>query len=287
MQKKISELQNAELKFRALLNKRDEINEQATILRSERDTLNDQKAQYQDQLRDARDRRNELVRKMKVHKAKRDDFQAKAKELIEFKKKLRGRQVGSLKDEIRALEAEARAMDVRQQTVPLSIPKERELIDQMKKKLAEVERLKKVFVEQDKIHREIKDLDASIDALFRQADKEHEQVVKLAEEQHKAHEEATAAAKEIATLTATADKKHQGFLKLREGADAAHQKAMDMREKIIEIKGAKRAERVEERRMVKEINLAAKQALDDRGKRDKVAQDALEILLKKGKVEIR
>lgn len=287
MKKKISELENAELKFRALLNKRDEINEQATILRSERDSLNDQKKGHQDQLREARDRRNELVRKMKVHKAKRDDFQAKARELIEFKKRLRGKQVGNLKDEIRALEAEARVMDIRQQTVPLTIPKERELIEQMKKKLAEVERLKKVLAEQDKIQKEIKDIDGSIDNLFRQADKEHEQVVKFAEEQHKAHEVATAAAKEIATLSATADKKHQEFLKLREEADAAHQKAMEMREKIIEIKGAKRAERMEERKMIRDVNLAAKHALDDKGKRDKAADDALQILMKKGKVEIR
>ena len=130
MPKKISELQSAELKFRASLNKRDEINQQAVVLRSERDSLNDQKKGLQDQLRDARDRRDALVAEMRAHKQRRDDLQKKAKELIEFKKKLKGMPMGDLKGEVHALQAEARMMELRQQTVPLTIPKERELLRQ-------------------------------------------------------------------------------------------------------------------------------------------------------------
>jgi len=286
MPKKISELQNAELKFRALLNKRDEINDQAAALRSERDSLNERKRVLQDEVRGARDRRDAFVVEMRVHKQKRDELQAKAKELIEFKKKLRGTQQGSLKDEIRALDAEVRAMELRQQTVPLTIPKERELLEDIKKKSAEVQRLKKVLGEQDKIAKEIKNIDASIDAFFKQADKEHAEVVRLSDEQHKAHEEATANAREIAALRATADKKHLEFTKLKEEADAAHQKASDMRDKIIEIKGSKRKERMEERQALREVNLATRKALDDKDKRDKAADEALRQLFKKGKIEV-
>jgi uncharacterized coiled-coil DUF342 family protein len=284
---KISELQNAELKFRALLNKRDEINEQAAVLRSERDTLHEQKKILQDDMRFARDKRDGFVAEMRVHKKKRDELQAKGKELIEFKKKLKGSPMGSLKDEIRAQDAEVRAMELRQQTVPLKIPEERKLLEGIKKKHDEVKRLKVVLSEQEKIQKEVRDIDKSIDAFFKQADKEHAEVVRLSEEQHKAHEEATAHAKEIAALTATANKKHQDFLKLREDADAAHQKASEMRDKIIEIKGDKRRERQEERQAMRDVNIATHRALDDKHVRDKAADDALQLLLKKGTVEIR
>lgn len=284
--KTISELQSAELKYRALLNKRDEINAQAALLRDERDTLHEQKRALQAEVRAARERRDALVAEMKAHKQRRDELQAKAKELIEFKKKMKGQPTGSLKDEIRSLERQIKEMELRQQTVPLSIPKERELLEDLKRKMAEVEKLKGVLAEQERIQKEIKDIDRSIDALFKEADKEHAEVVRLSEEQHKAHEEAVAHTKEIAALTAAANKKHEEYLKLKAEADATHQKAQEMREKIIEIKGEKRRERMEERRALRELNLAAKKALDDKQVRDKAAEEALQMLMKKGKVEI-
>lgn len=286
MPKKISELQNAELKLRALLNKRDEINELAALLRSERDTLNDQKRVFQDQMRAAREKRDALVAEMRAHKKRRDELQAKAKELIEFKKKMKGKPMGDLKDELRALQRQVKDMELRQQTVPLSIPDERKLLEQTKAKTAEVERLKAIIAEQEKIAKEVKDIDRSIDALFRQADKEHEEVVRLSEEQHKAHEEATAAMKELLAIKATADKKHADFLKLREEADAVHQKAEELRSKVIEIRKEKRMERMEEFRAVREVNIAARRALDDEKKREKAFDEALETLLRKGKLEL-
>ncbi len=285
--KKISELQSAELKFRALLNKRDEINEQAQVLRSERDALHEQKKGLQDQMNAARDKRDAFVTEMRVHKQKRDSSQGKAKELIEFKKKLKGKQVGSLKEEIHARQADIRMMELKQQTVPMSIPKERELLDKIKASMTDLERLKKVYSEQEKIQKEVRDLDHSIDTFFKQADKEHAEVVRLSDLQHKAHEEATTFMKDIAALTATANKKHQEFVKLREEADAVHQKASEMRDKVIEMRKEKRMERMEEFKAIRDVNLAAKRALDDKAKKDRAADEALEMLFRKGKIEIR
>jgi uncharacterized coiled-coil DUF342 family protein len=287
MPKKISELQSAELRFRALLNKRDDINEQAAVLRSERDSLHEQKKGLQDQMNAARDKRDAFVAEMRVHKQKRDGLQEKAKELIEFKKKMRGKQTGSLREEIRGMEAEAKGMELRQQTVPLTIPQERKLLDGLRTKLAEIEKLKKVLVEQEKITKDIHDIDRSIDALFKQADKEHAEVVRLSDLQHRAHEQASSFLKDVAALTASANKKHQEFMKLREEADAAHQKASEMREKIIEIRKEKRMEKMEELKAIRDVNLAVKKALDDVSKKDKAADEALQMLLKKGKIEIR
>jgi uncharacterized coiled-coil DUF342 family protein len=286
MPKKISELQSAELKFRALLNKRDEINEQAVLLRSERDSLNERKKVLQGQMGAARDKRDALVTEMRVHKKKRDELQAKAKDLIAYKQKMKGKPLGSLKDEIRALEREAKEMERTQQTVPLSIPKERDLLDNLRKKIAQVADLKKTLSEEEKVLKEVRDVDKSIDSLFKQADKEHDEVVRLSEEQHKAHEEASVFVKEIAALRASADKKHEEFLKLREEADAAHNKAQEMRDKVIDIRKEKRMERMEERNAVRDVNIATRKALDDKVKKDKAADEALAMLLKKGKVQI-
>ena len=284
--KKISELQSAELRFRALLNKRDEINDQAAALKSERDSLNEQKKALQEQMNAARDKRDALVEQMRAHKKKRDEFQGKAKDLIDFKKKLKGRGTGSLRDEIRAMDAEVRLLELRQQTVPLSLPKERELLDTIKSKTAEVERMKKVLSEQEKIEKEVKDLDKSIDTFFRQADKEHAEVVRLSDEQHKAHEEASAIFKDLAQLMASANKKHEGFMKLREEANAVHLKASEMRDKIIEIRKEKRMEKYEELKAIRDVNTATRKALDDKTKKDKAADEALAMLLKRGKIEI-
>lgn len=284
--KKISELDSAELKFRAFLNKRDEINDLAAIARSERDSLHDKRKELQVPMNAARDKRDAAVAEMRAHKKKRDELQAKAKELIEFKRKLRGKPMGDLRTEVRVAEADIKALELRQQTVPLKLTEERDLLEKIKARAADVERFKKILAEQEKIQKEVKDVDASIDALFKFADKEHSEVVRLSEEQHKFHEEAQAHAKEIAALSGAANKKHEEFIKLKEDADAVHQKAMELRGKVIEIKDQKRAEVREERNAIRDVNLATRKALDDKDKKDKAADEALQTLLKKGKIQI-
>ncbi len=287
MAKKISELRSAEEKFRALLNKRDEINATAAATRAERDTLNDQKKDLQEQMRDLRDKRDALVAEMKVFKARRGELQAKAKELIAFKQSLKGRPLGDLNEEMRNLSREIKKMDTHQQTVPMTIPKERALLDEMRAKMKDLERVKEILSEQEKIKKEISNIDQSIDELFKQADQQHAEVVRLSDESQKFHEQATGVMKDVAALKAAADKKHADYMKLREEADAVHQKASEMRGKIIEIRKEKRAAWQEEQNAVRDVNLATRKALDDRDKKDRAADEALELLLKKGKVEIR
>lgn len=284
--KKISEIDSAELKFRAFLNKRDEINELAAIARSERDSLHDKRKQLQGPMNEARDKRDAAVAEMRVHKAKRNELQAKAKELIEFKRKLKGSPMGDLKAEIRVVEVDIRRMELEQQTQALKLTEERELLEKIKARAADLQRYKGILAEQEKIQKEVKDVDGSIDTLFKLADKEHAEVVRLSEEQHKYHEEAQANAKEIGTLAATANKKHEEFLKLKEEADAVHQKAMELREKVLEIRNKKRDEIREERNAIRDVNLATRKILDDKEKKDKAADEALQLLLKKGKIEI-
>jgi len=230
--------------------------------------------------------RDALVAEMRVHKKKRDELQKKAKELIEFKKKIRGKQVGGLRDEIKVTQQRIKDLELRQETVPMPIPEERKLLEELKHKLADLEKLRTILSEQEKIQSEVQNIDQSIDDLFKLADKEHKEVVRLSNEAQKHHDDITELVKEISTLIAAANKKHDDFKKMKEEADAAHVKAMEMRDKILEIKRVKRAERMEEVRALKQVNLATRRALDDKDKKDKAAEDALQALLKKGKLEL-
>ncbi len=195
------------------------------IVRSERDSLHDKKRELQEPMRAARDKRDAAVAEMRVHKKKRDELQAKAKELIEFKRSVRGAPLGDLKKEVRVVEADIKIMELKQQTVPLKLTEERELLEKIKARAGDLQRIKKLLADQEKIQKEVKDVDASIDALFKFADKEHSEVVRLSEEQHKFHEEAQA-------------------------------------------------------------YLATRKALDDKDKKDRAADEALQTLLKKGKIQI-
>lgn len=286
MAKKISDLRSAEEKFRALLNKRDGINAQAAVFRSERDRLNDQKRGIQEQVRDERDRRDALVAEMRAHKERRNDLQRQAKELIEFKQKLRGRPLGDLNDEIKALSKQIKDIDLKQQTVPMALPDEKKLLDDLKAKIVELERVKNILTEQEKIVKEIHNIDQSIDELFRRADKEHEEVVRLSNESQERHDRVTALMKDVAVLKGSADKNHAEFVKLKEEADTVHAKAVDMRDKIIEIRKERRATWQEEQDSIKAVNEATRKALDDEKRKDQAAEEALELLLKKRKVEI-
>jgi hypothetical protein len=46
-------------------------------------------------------------------------------------------------------------------------------------------------------------------------------------------------------------------------------------------------EKMEELRAIRDVNLAVEKALDDVTKNDKAADEALQMLLKKGRIEIR
>ena len=287
MARKISDLRSAEEKFRALLNKRDDINAQAAAFRTERDGLNAKKREVQEKIREERDQRDALVAEMRTHKDQRNDLQRQAKELIEFKRKLKGRPLGDLNDEIKALSKQIKELNLKQQTVPMALPEEKKLLDDLRAKIAELERIKVILSEQEKIVKEIHNIDQSIDELFRRADKEHEEVVRLSKESQERHDRVTELMKEVAVLKGAADKNHADFVKLKGEADGVHQKAVEMRDKIIEIRKERRAAWQEERDSIKAVNEATRKALDDERRRDQAAEEALELLLKKKKVEIR
>jgi uncharacterized coiled-coil DUF342 family protein len=285
--KKKTEEENAELRYRGLIEKRNELNAQAREVADVRDSLNQERRDIMDEMRALRDERKALVDKMREHKKARNLYQQRAKELIEVKRGKRKDIHPGLEKELEALRADLKTLDVQQQTSALTLQEENELLDRIKGRAKELERLEKVAAEQDAIISEVEDVDTSISELFKMADEEHKMVVVFSNQAQEIHDRITLIIKSVSHLVAESNKNHEAFLKLKERADDYHQKASEMREKLMAIRNIKRDEIRETRKMIREQNKAVKQALDDDKKRDAAADEALQTLLKKGKVEIK
>lgn len=289
MQKKKikNEEESAEVRFRGIIEKRNELNAQAREFADIRDTLNQERRDILDDMRALREERKALVDKMRQHKKARNLYQDRAKALIEAKRGKRKDIHPGLDRELEAIRADLKALDIQQQTSALTIEKENELLDRIKDRAKELERLEKVMAQQDAIISEVKDVDMSITELFKMADEEHKKVVVYSNQAQEVHDRITLIIKSVSHLVSESNKNHEAFLKLRERADDYHQKATEMREKLMAMRNIKRDEVRETRQLIKEQNKAVKQALDDDKKRDAAADEALQTLLKKGKVEIK
>jgi uncharacterized coiled-coil DUF342 family protein len=285
--KEKTELDNAEIKLESLIQRRDALNAEAAAARQERDLLNNQRKGLSDQIRALRDERDALVREMRAHRDRRNELQGKARELIELKRKVRGQMHTSIGGDLERLRREVKELEMRQQTSPMKLDEENALLDDLRGKLRELKNLEGLKGDQDRVYREVKDLDASITDLFKAADLEHELVVTLSAEQKDRHEKLVGLVNQIAGLVEEANKKHDEFLKVRERADEFHQKAVEMREKVLTIRNEKRAEIREARNLIRQQNLTVRKELLDDKKLDKAADEALQVLLKKGRVEMK
>ncbi|MDD4307579.1 MAG: hypothetical protein PHU53_02080 [Thermoplasmata archaeon] len=288
MQKpKVSEEENAEIRYRGIIEKRNELNDQAREFADTRDSLNNERRDIVEDIKDLRDERDAIVKKMRHHKKLRNSHQDKAKALIEQKK---GKRKGIHKDldrDIETIRAEAKILEVKQETTVLTIEEENELLKNLKKQYAEIRRLESVLGEQDAILSEVKNVDEKITLLFKMADEEHEKVVAFSKQSNEIHDRITLMSKSITHLIAESNKNHEAYVNLKKRADEYHQKANEMRDKIMAVRNIKRDEIRESRQLISQQNKSVRMALNDEKKLEAAADDALETLLKKGKIEIR
>ena len=282
-----TELEKAEVKLRTILDKRDELNEQANLVRQERDLLHQQRKDVAENMRQIKAKRDELVKEMRVHKLARNRLHNEARDLIDAKRSMRGKVTVGLGDDLKRLRKEVDKMVMRQQTETLTIADENDLIDEMRGKYKELLELEKIEDENVKTTKDVAQINRDIDDIFRQADKEHKLVVQLSEEAQKLHDQVTEAFKTIAALTAEANKKHEEYIELRQKADDCHQRAQDMRKTVLKTREDERREKREARDLIRKQNLAVRKALTDEKKLEEAAEETLQALLKHGKVEIK
>ena len=285
--KEQSELELAEIKLETLVEKRNALNADAAVFREERDLLNAQRREIIDHVREIRARRGAALDELRAHKARRDDLQKKAKELIELKRRTRSKVQTSIRADLDRVRREVRQLEMSQQTSSLKLEEENDLLDEIRAKLRDLKDLEALHSEQDRIAREVNDIDASITEMFREADKNHEQVVRLSTEGRAKREEIAALMTQVTSITAEADKKHEEYLKIRNRADEFHEKAVEMRTRVLATREAYRAENREARNMIRQQNLSVRSELLDERKLDSAAEEALRLLLAKGRVEIK
>lgn len=279
-------LRNAEKDFRRLIERRNELNDQAREARDERDALNEQKKNLVSEMRRLQTERDAKNAQAREEKEKRNEFQRQAKALIEQKRKMRKDGSGGSAGVIRTLENEIRAMERTQETTAMTIPKEKELLEKIKAKMKELESARTIYAEEAKLLADVKDIDQKIDELFKAADDAHKMVVQLSNEGQALHDQIGPVLDQLKFLDAESDKKHQAYIALRKEADEYHTKAMSLRGEVEKLREERRKVYGERKQELNQVNNEARDSLFNEAKLEDKADDAMKALLAGGKISL-
>jgi uncharacterized coiled-coil DUF342 family protein len=282
----IEQLRNSEKKYQALIQRRNELNDAARVIREERDLLNGKRKELRDQMDVNKKERDDFVTQMKQHKEIRNKLQQQAKDLIQKKRKKKGDFVKNLPLRFEELKADIQMMEYRQETTPMSTHDENELIKKIKEKRREFKETQKQMQKQQVIEVDITDTDNAITELFKKADEEHALVQKFYDDSQKKHDEYMKLVKEIATLINESNKKHKEYLEMRTEAQDNHDKANEMRSKIVSIKKERRSRIFEDKEILRQQNLQARKSVLDKDKLEKVADESVDELKKGRKISL-
>ena len=283
---KKNDVRSAEKKYQTLIEERNKLNDEANEIKDERNILNTKKTEMIKQMNELKDKRNKLMDQMREHKKLRDLYHKKAKELITERRKTRGKIVFSLPEKVLSLRQNMQELEFKQQTVPMSIKKERGIVDRIRKGKNEIKNIEEKLKEQEKTEADITSISGSLDELFKKADEEHKEVIRLYNESQEYHEKMKTFVNEIAHLINEANKKHKGYLEIRERANKVHVKAMEMRNTVLVYKREIWKKKQEAKKDIIDQNIKVKKVLEDKGKLEKHAETVLEKLLKKEKVSL-
>lgn len=284
--KTLSELQQAEVKYRTLLEKRDTYNAEARSMREERDLLNQHKGELRREMNALRDERSLVLKEVREHKGKRNELQRRAKELIQVKRELRGKLKGGVQEELARLRESIEEMETRQETTSLTLEQEERLLKDLREAYENLDRLQAIERKHREVLEQVGEIDGTIDDLFQRAEAEHQEVVRKSEEAQRLHEQIAEKVEALSLLIAEANKVHEAFKAVKEKADHYHMRAMEMRQKILTVKRSRREEYEEARKVLIEHKKAVKEALEDEEALEKAVEDALSLLKKRGKLEL-
>jgi uncharacterized coiled-coil DUF342 family protein len=282
----IEQLKDAEKKYQSYIQKRNELNDMAKVVREERDMIHESRKGLKEDIEKVKKERDELVAKMRQHKKMRNKYQEEAKKLIEAKRSKKGAVFRNLPLRVEELKADFQMLEYRQETVPMKHREENELIEKIRFKREEYERTKIHLEKQKEVEIDISDKDKAIDELFKKADEEHKLVQKYYDENQKKHERYMKLVNELSISIAEANKKHDQYVKLRQEAQKTHDKAFEMKSKIIGIKGERRKLWQEAKQAIKDQNVKARKAVMDEKTLDEIADKSVDALKKGEKITL-
>lgn len=280
------DLRNLQDKFHDLLDHRNQHNDLAREAREARNLLNDQRREKAEELEELKKKRDEANAKMREHKERRNQYQDQAKALIAQKKGQKGAIERSLPLRVRKLRNDIENAIQKQETQVLSIEKERDLVDTVRRQRKELKELEAEMEKQKALSVDLDDTDKAIDELFQHADAEHEKVVEFNQVGNQFHEKFVETIKEMRVVQSEANEKHKEFIAFRKKADEYHNKATELREKVMAIKGERRAEWAERRKEISDVNQRSQRAVNDPKAIEKANESALDELKKGGKISL-
>lgn len=281
------EMDDAEKKFQGSITKRNEFNDKARQIREDRDLLHQKRKEIMVDVNSLKKEKDKALEELRKHKEKRDSLHKKARKIIDLKKAKSGdMKGGNVGDELFSLKAQLKKLEYMQQITPLTMEKERDIIDEIRDGTARLKELEKEFQDIVGVKEEVTSLDGEIDSMFKEADDEHQLVVKYYTKTKEYRDKLDEIFREVNYLRAEADKKHAQFLEYRQKADEFHQKAMDMREHLTGIRSENREQARQARQVISDQNKSARGAIKDKEKLDEKLDEALELLLKKGKISL-
>lgn len=280
--KEKEQLINSEKKYQSFIQRRNELNDLAKVLREERDMLNNKHKEMKESIQKIKSERDSFVGKMKEHKEKRNKLQEEAKSFINARTKKKGEVFKNLPLRVEELNADVQMLEYKQETIPMSSQEENDLIDKIREKKKEYKETLKKLEKQKSIEIDISDKDRSIDEFFKKADEEHEKVKHYYNESQKKHEEYIKLVNEISVIIAESNKKHEKYIEVKNEAQKNHEKAIEMKSKIISVKEERKNRWKQAKMAIKEQNIKAREAVLDKNKLHEIAEQSIGEL-KKGK----
>ncbi|MGB0653263.1 MAG: coiled-coil protein [Thermoplasmatota archaeon] len=280
------DVRNLQDKFHGLLDQRNHFNELSREARNARNALNDQRREKASQIDEHKAARDECNAKMREHKELRNSYQDQAKALISQKKGKAGGVERSLPMQARKLKGEIEKLILRQETTVLGPKDERALLDDLRLKRQELAEIEGKLSKQQSLEVDLSDTDKAIDTLFGKADEEHAHVKKWHNEANEHHAKFVECVKEVRIISEEADAKHKEFVAYKTKADEFHNKAMELREKVMAVRGERRAQFAARRQEVKDLNTGINQRLNDPKALEKANESALDALKKGGKISL-
>jgi len=280
--KEIEQLINSEKKYQSFIQRRDELNDLAKVLRDERDMINNMHKELKESMQKIKSERDIFVEKMKEHRKIRNELQQQAKSIIDARRKKKGEVLKNLPLRVEELKADIQMLEYKQETIPMKPQDENELIEKIREKKNEYKKTLNKLDKQKNIEIDITDKDKAIDELFKKADEEHEKVNHYYKESQKKHDEYIKLVNELSVTISESNKKHEQYIEVRNEAQKNHEKAVEMRSKIISVKEERRNQWKQAKMAIKEQNIKAREAVMDKKKLQEIADQSVD-LLKKGK----
>ncbi len=277
----------SENKHQMILQKRNMYIEEAKKAREELDMLNKSKAEKLKELDQIKMRKRELREDFHRHVEVRNNYRKVAFEAIEKRKAIRKQHDPNYGKSISELMEYIKDLELRQQTVSMPIAEENKLIEELRKKTSELKEMEKNLSEHDKISGSLVELNKIVDENMKKADEANLIIDKLKKELDDEEEKLVNFVNGFGSVVEVANAKYKEYIEYVKKAKEEGKKAYEMRIRILTLKKGNKNELMATKREVEELNKSVDKQFGNADAINRRADNFLDELKKKGKINLR